>query len=76
MKTPQNIRFEYLPPYCPELNPVERLIEELRKELSNKVFDDLREVEQVLESALKKYFDNPQLLSNLTLYPYIRKVLN
>jgi transposase len=76
LKVSKNISFEYLPSYCPELNPVERLFEELRKELSNKIFDDLERVEHVLESALKKYFDNPQLVSNLTLYPYIRKNLN
>jgi transposase len=76
LKLPKNIRFEHLPPYCPELNPVERLFEELRKEVSNKVFGNLEHVQQVLECALKKYFGNPQLVSNLTLYPYIRKNLN
>jgi putative transposase len=76
LSIPRNIGFQYLPPYCPELNPVERLFEELRKETSNEVFDNLDQVEQALASTLSKYFNNPQLVSNLTLFPYIRKSLN
>lgn len=41
LKVPLNITILYLPPYAPELNPVERLWGYLRSHyLSNRVFDD------------------------------------
>ena len=36
------IALQRLPPYCPELNPVERFFEELRKDLSNQVYKTLK----------------------------------
>lgn len=68
----RGIAFEKLPTACPELNPVERFFEELRKELSNRVFDSLRRLENYLCKILKKYFDHPDTLVQLCHYPYIR----
>jgi transposase len=43
LKVPDNITILYLPPYSPELNPVERLWSYLRSHyLSNRVYDDYR----------------------------------
>lgn len=64
--------FHKLPPASPELNPVERFFEELRKELANHIFGTIDEVEQFLIAILEKYYHNPQLISQLALYPYIR----
>lgn len=61
-----------LPPYCPELNPVERFFEELRKWMSNKVYDTIEQVEQDIEQVLAQYYNNPDKVKQLTLYPYIR----
>lgn len=65
------LRIEKLPPACPELNPVERFFEELRKELANQVFEDIRAVEAKLEEVLKKYWEKPAIIKQLTLFPYI-----
>lgn len=65
------IAFEKLPTACPELNPVERFFEELRKEMSNRVFDTIRQVENHLCRILKKYFNHPDKLVQLCHYPYI-----
>ena len=43
------------PPYSPELNPAERLFEELRAALANQVFDDLDALDQALTDALRPY---------------------
>ena len=41
LRVPENITILYLPPYSPELNPVERLWAYLRSHyLANRVFDD------------------------------------
>jgi len=64
--------FQKLPPACPELNPVERFFEELRKELANRVFESIEEVEDYLTMILQQYYHNPQRIIQLTQYPYIR----
>lgn len=56
---------------CPELNAAQRFFEELRKELSNRVFDTIRKVENCLCKLLKKYFGHPETLVQLCRYPYI-----
>jgi transposase len=46
LKIPSNIRIEILPPYCPELNPVERLWKYIKDNtIKNKVFSTLEELE-------------------------------
>ena len=62
---------ERLPTACPELNPVERFFEELRKELACNIFDDLEGVEQKLCEVLRKYYDTPELITSLTQFPYL-----
>lgn len=68
----RGISFVPLPTACPELNPVERFFAELRKELSNKVFDTIEQVEDYLSEILKKYWDHPEALVQLCHYPYLR----
>lgn len=68
----RGIAFEPLPTACPELNPVERFFQELRKELSNHIFDTIRQLENYLCKILKKYFDYPKTLTQLCRYLYIR----
>jgi transposase len=66
------IALQLLPTACPELNPVERFFEELRKELSDHIFDSIKQLENYLCKILKKYFEHPQTLVQLCYYPYIR----
>jgi transposase len=61
-----------LPPAAPELNPVERFFEELRKELADRIFETIDDVELYLSAILTNYFLNPQRIIQLTLYPYLR----
>lgn len=54
LKVPQNIRIIYLPPYSPELNPVERFWQYIKDNvLKNKIFEDL----QSLQDALSVFID-------------------
>ncbi len=68
----QGITLEHLPPYCPELNPVERFFEELRKDLSNQVYQDIEAAENHLTEILQPYFENKSKIIQLTNYSYIR----
>lgn len=50
--------------------------EELRKELSNKIYGSLDDVEWTLQEALKKYWDNPNKVIQLALYPWMEYTSN
>lgn len=51
---PPNLRLLFLPPYSPELNPVEHLWDELReKNFHNRAFDSLDALEDTLVSGLR-----------------------
>lgn len=63
--------WQRLPTACPELNPVERFFEELRKWTANHVFANLQQIEQLLESIVKEYMQQPEAVKQLTLFPYM-----
>lgn len=63
---------QYLPVASPELNCVERFFEELRKPLSNHIFEDIEEVERFVCKVLKKYYHNPKLIIQLCFYHYMQ----
>lgn len=66
-----HLTLSYLPTACPELNPVERLFKELRKELANRIFPSLQSAFATLENIVKQWQQNTQQLIRLTLFPYI-----
>lgn len=68
----ENIELVKLPAYAPETNPVERFFEELRRELEFCVFENLDEAEVHLTKVLRRYYEKPELVKSLTLYPYIK----
>ena len=51
---PENLKLHFLPPYSPELNPVEHLWDELReKNFHNRAFETLDALEDTLVSSLR-----------------------
>lgn len=62
---------QHLPTACPELNPVERFFQEMRKELANKVFDTIQQAQDRICEALMKVADDLESVIRLTKYPYI-----
>ncbi len=68
----QGIAFQRLPTAYPELNPVERFFEELRKKLSNQVYDTIEAAEIHLCEVLQPYFQNKEEIIQLSNYSYIR----
>ena len=72
LKVPENIRLEKLPPYSPQLNPVENLWEEVReKHFKNKAFESMDAVEELLIEALLYLEENPQTITSITQFPWI-----
>jgi transposase len=63
----KNLLLLHLPPYSPELNPVELLWRELRRKyFHNKIFNSLDEVEDTLTTALAQYHHNHTSIKQLS----------
>lgn len=70
------VKFGRLPAYSPELNPVERFFQELRRRMKFRIFDTIEEVEQCLSEILKEFYTDAERVKSLTLYPYIKHARN
>ena len=68
----RGIALQHLPTACPELNPVERFFEELRKPLADHIFENIEEVERYLCKILKRYYKHPDHIVKLCYYHYMR----
>lgn len=69
---PPNLRLLFLPPYSPELNPVEHLWDELReKHFHNRVFASLAAVEQHLFDAVRAFELDTDRIRSITRWPWI-----
>jgi len=62
---------QVLPPYSPELNPVERFFQEVRRELKNKVYESYEAVEQAVEEIFKRYLAKPEAVKKLTNFHWL-----
>ncbi len=63
------------PPYSPELNPVERILEQLRAAVEGKVYGTLEAKMEALEHALRRLAACPQQVKSLTGWGWIRTAL-
>ena len=69
---PPNLRLLYLPPYAPELNPVEHVWDDLReKHFHNRTFDSLDALEEHLVAALQRYEADPTRVHSITAWEWI-----
>ncbi len=75
MPIPSNIRLISLPPYSPELNPVEHLWDELReKHFHNHAFDSLEALEEQLVTGLLALENNAQRVASICNWDWIINV--
>ena len=65
------LQLQHLPPASPELNPVERFFKELRRDLSNSVFENIQQVEQKIIKSLQRFWHQPSAVISLTRFPYL-----
>ena len=72
LRPPANIRLLSLPPYAPELNPVEHVWDELReKRVHNRVFDSIDALEDHLALALRDFEGNSERIRSIVAWPWI-----
>ena len=69
---PENMRLEALPPYSPQLNPMEHIWDEIREKwFANEVFDSLDAVEERLVESLVALEQNQKLVASTTGFDWI-----
>ena len=69
---PENMRLLTLPPYSPELNPVEHLWDELREKwFHNRVFDSIEALEDHLETGIRSMEGSPEIVRSIVSWPWI-----
>jgi transposase len=66
---PENVRLVYLPPYCPELNPIERVWRDLKDALAWLQFPTLDVQQDYIATLLRAY--EATTLQSLTGYTYL-----
>jgi hypothetical protein len=61
----------FLPSYSPQLNPVERFFQEIRKVTANMIFDNIDIQETLIENALVDWMKNKEKVKQLCGYDWI-----
>jgi transposase len=73
---PDNLRLLCLPPYSPELNPVEHIWDDLReKEFHNRVSDSIDSLEDHLEKTLHDMEHDHERIRSIVAWPWIINAL-
>ncbi len=64
-RLPANVRLLPLPPYSPELNPVERFGDLVKDQVCNRLFPSLAALERRIEAALRPWLTSPVRVAQL-----------
>jgi hypothetical protein len=76
LELPENMRLLPLPPYSPELNPVENLWDELREKFfGNVVFDGMDALEGRLVQGLRHLERHPEAVGSIVAWSWIIKAI-
>jgi len=72
LQSPPNVRLLFLPPYAPELNPIEHVWDELREKFfHNRVFKSIDALEDHLENALHTLECRPEQIRTIVAWDWI-----
>ena len=69
LEIPENILLIFQPPYSPELNPIERVWQFLKQQLSWENYQDLDSLKQRGSSIIQEL--SPEIIRSLTGWDYI-----
>ena len=76
LRVPPRMRLVFLPPWSPQLNPVEHLWDEVREKwFANRVFASMSAVEEQLIAALKTLEEDSPRVASLAGFEWIRNIL-
>jgi transposase len=74
LRIPENVVCLFLPPYSPELNPIERLWQDVKAQLAWLLVAQIEELEHHVERILSQYAKG--MLQSLTSYAYFVQAVN
>jgi len=63
------------PPYSPELNPSERIFEEIRRRVEGRVYQDLDQKCEAVEEVLEELASQPQKVKRLVGWRWIHQAI-
>ena len=73
LRVPANVRILALPPYCPELNPVENLWHHLRsRHWSNRTYADYEALERAATDGWRQVCLDPATVKSVCACPYLQ----
>ena len=62
---PEQIRLLPLPPYCPELSPIEKLWDPVKRKVSNAVWEKLDVMEDAITKVLRPFWESEEPVRSL-----------
>ena len=71
---PDNIALLFLPPYCPELNPAEKMWRHLKDKLANIIFDSLEKLSDKVCQLVRELM--PETILSITGWELYKNCLN
>ncbi len=74
LQLPDNIALIFLPPYSPELNPIERLWQDIKAKLFQHTLGSIEEMQDKITQILRKY--TKAAIAQITNFKYFTKVAN
>lgn len=74
LKIPYNVALVFIPPYSPELNPIERLWEDIKDEIAGELYPTIQALTDRVASILNGY--TKEEIQSLTSYPYLIEAVN
>ena len=74
LKVPENVILLFLPPYCPELNPIERLWQDIKAKLFAKTYQTFKQMQENITQILRAYSNTD--ISSITGFSYFIKTAN
>lgn len=73
---PGNVRLLALPPYSPELNPIEKLWDHMKDSICNRADDTLDDLEEAITVFLRGFWESPQRIRSLVGEGWMRDQVN
>jgi transposase len=73
LKIPDNVLLVFQPPYSPELNPIERIWQYIKQELSWELYDNLDEIKEKVRSFLEEF--SSETIASIAGWDYILSAL-
>ena len=68
IELPSNIVLLPIPPYCPELNPAEKIWQWMKDKIAMKIYDTLETLETKIEQLIEK--SENQIIKSITGYDF------